>query len=125
MPLGARTGDGGTVIATELSDEEWASLGRDVKAGMCAVYTTCCGRRAYLRVRQTTRHFVHHRRDGCTWPPESPAHLRAKVIIVRACRLAGYEVQTEVTGPDDRWRADVLASKGEAHIAFEVQVSDQ
>lgn len=48
-------------------------------------------------------------------------HLKAKADIARACEHAGYSATTEMAG--EGWRADVLATRGEARIAFEVQWS--
>jgi len=52
---------------------------------------------------------------------ETPAHQRAKAEIMRACGTANYEAVAEFAG--DGWRADVLASRGDVRIAFEVQWS--
>jgi hypothetical protein len=52
---------------------------------------------------------------------ETFQHLKAKSDIVRACMRAGYQATTEIVG--EGWRADVLASRGETRIAFEVQWS--
>lgn len=52
---------------------------------------------------------------------ESFYHLKAKADILRACARAGYEAATEIAG--EGWRADVLATRGDVRVAFEVQWS--
>jgi competence protein CoiA len=52
----------------------------------------------------------------------------AKTIIAKAALAEGWDVQTEargVTPAGEAWIADVLASKGKAKVAFEVQWSTQ
>lgn len=84
----------------------------------------CCGNPAYLRTsKHDFHHFVHKSIGDCISKHETWQHLKAKQEIVRACRAAGYDASTEVEG--DGWRADVLAVKGNARIAFEVQWSSQ
>ena len=49
--------------------------------------------------------------------------VQVKSEIVLACKASGYDVSTEVVKTD--WRADVLATKGHANIAFEVLLRSQ
>ncbi len=70
-----------------------------------------------------TRHFVHQRANGCSGSGETFQHLWAKAEVLHACADAGWQASTEVSG--DGWRADVLASRGSARVAFEVQWSSQ
>lgn len=112
------------VLAPYLDDEAWNLLKVRVKHENLDVRLPCCRNAAYLRTsKHGLNHFVHKDRDTCTSAPETWQHLRAKHEIVLACRSAGYEALTEVSG--DGWRADVLACKGNVKIAFEVQWSPQ
>ena len=52
---------------------------------------------------------------------ESFYHLKAKADILRACERAGYTAATEIAG--EGWRADVLATRKDVRVAFEVQWS--
>jgi len=123
MPLRAII-NGDSVTAPLLNDEEWASLRDRVKADKLDVRMTCCDNVGYLRTsKHGFHHFVHKVRGDCTSKPETWQHLKVKGEIVRACRDAGYEASTEVDG--DGWRADILATKGDIKIAFEVQWSPQ
>lgn len=123
MPLRALINNN-EVLAPFVSDAEWLTLKRQ----KTQVVLPCCNQAGYLRVSKLgIKHFVHKQKI-CDWKPESQEHLAAKTQIMKACREAGYEARTEVSGLD--WRADVLAtkenSKGEIiKIAFEVQWSYQ
>ncbi|MBK8022856.1 MAG: hypothetical protein IPK19_15850 [Chloroflexi bacterium] len=54
---------------------------------------------------------------------ETDAHQRAKAAILNGCAHAGYQAVTEASG--EGWRVDVMASRGNVRIAFEVQWSPQ
>ncbi|WP_445764859.1 competence protein CoiA family protein [Rhizobium redzepovicii] len=77
-----------------------------------------------------TRYFAHKARGGCDTAPETQEHLRAKTIICKALKEAGWVATPEhrMTDAEGICIADVLgkraagASKG---IAFEVQWSPQ
>lgn len=123
MPLRAVV-DGQEVQSPFLTDAEWEALSQAVKANRQLLILPCCGSNGHLRVSKLgTRHFVHNRDSQCSAPSETWQHLLAKNDIALACREAGYSVQLEASG--DGWRADVLATKGTARIAFEVQWSAQ
>jgi competence protein CoiA-like protein len=116
--------DGREVIAPLVSDAEWERLRKVAAEGALTVVLPCCDSPGHLRTsKRGNKHFVHQRRTGCDWKPETWQHLKAKSEIVLACQEAGYQASTEVAGKD--WRADVMASKGAVRIAFEVQWSPQ
>ena len=123
MPLSALA-NGAVIIAPLLSKSGWDLLAASVRRGETALVIRTCEHPARMRRSKLgTQHFYHLRQDGCATAPESADHLRAKAQIVIGCRAAGWDVETEVVGPD--WRADVLASHGARRIAFEVQLSRQ
>jgi hypothetical protein len=123
MPLRALI-DGRDLVAPLLDETEWDDLRAEVKAKRVALSFPCCDAAACPRVSKPgTRHFFHRRANGCSSAGETFQHLWAKAEIVRACADAGWAAQTEVAG--DGWRADVLASRGNAKVAFEVQWSPQ
>jgi len=71
-----------------------------------------------------TRHFVHARKpDTCTSGPESELHLYFKSVIADSIRAAGWKAEVEMNGPGGTWRADVMATRRNVQIAFEVQLS--
>jgi hypothetical protein len=112
------------VVAPLLDDDEWEKLRADVRAKTVALTLPCCAASAFPRVSKLgTRHFVHHRANGCEGAGETFQHLWAKAETLAACSEAGWNARTEVAG--DGWRADVLASRGDARLAFEVQWSAQ
>ena len=123
MPLRASI-DGKDVIAPLLDDVEWKTLKKATSSGKKHVILPCCQKSGFLRTSPLgTKHFVHKRKLNCNWKPESKEHLKAKEVIAIACKNAGFEVSTEVSGSD--WIADVLATDGQLKIAFEVQLSPQ
>ena len=87
----------------------------------------CCEARA---IPKTSPHgiffFAHYRRGGCDSAPESQEHLLFKSIVARAAKAAGWNVTTERQGTSktgETWIADVFCGKGNAKVAFEIQLS--
>jgi len=112
------------VVAPLVGDEEWDRLRRVIRTKAATLRMACCDNGGHLRISKLgTKHFVHAGVPNCNWAPETVNHLRAKQDIVVACQRAGFVAQPEVSGTD--WRADVLATKGNVKIAFEVQWSGQ
>lgn len=124
MPLRAFI-NGKELISINLLDQEWAILKKEVRGKSLSVKLPCCGQNGFLRVSSKgLKHFVHSK-DGtpCDWESETPQHLKSKVEIAKACKDSGWLAIPEYSEND--WRADILATKGEARIAFEVQWSTQ
>ncbi|MCL3862067.1 competence protein CoiA [Actinotalea sp. K2] len=117
--------DGNRVVSTFLDSLEWDALRRDSRQGL--VTLPGCGTPAYLRrSRAGLQHFVHQpgTAAGCSnHEAESPAHLRAKALIVDAARAVDWEAEPEVPGPG--YVADVLAARDRRRVVFEVQMSEQ
>jgi len=120
MPLSAYV-NGERQIAPLLNRSQWENL----RAKKPAIELSCCRSRGFMRVSKLgTHHFVHARRsDSCTSASESAEHLLLKSIILRAVREAGWNGDVEICGPDGAWRADVMATKANFRVAFEVQLS--
>jgi hypothetical protein len=106
-----------------LNEAEWDALRDSVASRGAHIILPCCGAEGFMRRSHLgTQHFAHKAgAPQCEMKGETVQHLKAKADIVRACRIAGYEASTEIAGAD--WRADVLAHRGRARIAFEVQWS--
>lgn len=124
MPLRAFFGEQ-ELISTDLPQEQWDALKEAVKSGKKPLILPCCQQPGFLRVSSKgLRHFVHAKSsETCDWKPESAEHLRAKSEIIAACRASGWHAIPEYAEND--WRADVLATKNNLRIAFEVQWSPQ
>ncbi|KAA5541882.1 hypothetical protein FYK55_16935 [Roseiconus nitratireducens] len=123
MPLKAIVNDD-SVIAPLLSEDQWQDLRSNLRKGHLEAILPCCGRRCFARESKLgTRHFYHVRRSGCNTPAESLEHLRAKEHLAIGGAKAGWQIDVEVSG--DGWRADVLATRNESKVAFEVQWSSQ
>lgn len=123
MPLRAKI-DNKDIISFDHSDEEWSDLKAKVKCNKLELILPCCGKNGFLRTSKLgLKHFVHSKSDNCSWEHESPEHLRAKQLIIEACRECGWDAVPEFS--ESNWRADVLATKDGKRIAFEVQWSKQ
>ena len=119
---------GEIVEAFSTSDTRWEEL--------CAAPhgTLLMPRSAWPAVPKTSirglRFFAHHPGyTGLLPKPESYAHTRLKVDIVKAARALGYHAELEAVGyslDGTEWIADVLVTKPNGNrTAFEVQLSSQ
>lgn len=128
MPLKCLRGEE-EIFAFDVEDDAaWRRL-RESNAEARDLRMPCCGAAVVLRTSPLgTRHFAHARRGPCSSAPETAEHLLAKRIVVEGIRRTAWSARTEQEGttPDgERWRADVLASKGKAKVAVEIQWSRQ
>ncbi len=123
MPL--RCLDGQTSIhAFDLTPEAWKALADDNRRRRHLVMPCCAASVALRTSRQGTQHFAHKAIGACTTAPETEEHLRLKRIAVEVARDHGWAAETEVSH-GVHWRADVMATKGEAKVAIEIQWSQQ
>jgi len=123
MPLKALV-NGEEVLSWNFTREEWKHLDEAKKLGECEITMECCGAPAILKAGTRIQHFAHRNLpDYCDWKPVSPEHRLAAFLIARACIEAGWDAKEESGGAG--FRADVLASKDEIKIAFEVQLKYQ
>lgn len=87
-----------------------------------------CGHGMHAKVsRLGLRYFAHSPGSPtCTLAEESMAHHLLKLELAQAAREAGWTAELEVSGPDGRWRADVLASTAKHHrrVALEAQLAN-
>lgn len=122
MPLSGLV-DADRVVSSLLTEEEWAALKEDVRAKRRAI-TMPCGWPGLAKTSKLgTAHFAHKPGgDGCS-AGETAQHLLAKAIIVNAIIAAGWEAEPEARG--EGWIADVMATRGDVRVAFEVQWSNQ
>jgi len=121
MPLRARV-DGQEVLSIDLSPTAFDAL-----RGRRDLTMACCEARAVPKRSVTgLPFFAHGRTSGCDSAAETEFHLRGKVLIRDAARVAGWTAQVEVPGTTPggaRWRADVLCEEGGRQVAFELQRS--
>jgi competence protein CoiA len=89
----------------------------------------CCGASVVLKKSKLGTRFLAHSKTGeCTTAPETAEHLLAKNTIAKAILAAGWTASTEHRGDapgGDAWVADVMATRGNRHVAIEVQWSKQ
>ncbi len=113
------------IISSFLTLKEWEELKKRVKDDCLDVIIYQTQKRGYLRrSKKGLQHFVHKKGEKPeNWKPESPQHLYIKNEILLGCKDAGWNACPEFKEND--WIADVLATKGNNRIAFEVQWSPQ
>lgn len=110
------------------SDGDWENL-RKMNSKSKELRMPCCGAAVVLRTSKLgTKHFAHARIGSCTTAPETAEHLLAKLAVVEAIRKTDWTPLPEQAGKTpsgEEWRADVLAVKNKAQVAFEIQWSRQ
>jgi Competence protein CoiA-like family len=128
MPLRCVDPTGTSIHSFDLSDEEWQAL-KLANTHAHHLRMPCCNSPVVLKESHLGTRFFAHRmlglRNNCG---ETEIHLELKSMVVEAVRRRGWTAETEVTGfaPDgEQWRADVLAQKGKAKVAVEIQWSAQ
>jgi Competence protein CoiA-like family len=128
MPLRCIDPTGKSVHSFDLSDEEWDALKLE-NTNARHLRMPCCNSPVVLKQSHLgTRFFAHRMFDVRNNCGETEVHLEVKNMVVEAVRRQGWTAETEVTGqaPDgEQWRADVLAQKGNARAAVEIQWSGQ
>ena len=112
-----------SIHAFDLSPEAWLELGRKNKAALHLRMPCCTARVTLKRSTLGTQFFAHKAIGSCVTAPETETHLRLKRMVVEVARANGWHAETEVT--EGAWRADVLACKGAAKVAVEIQWSPQ
>jgi hypothetical protein len=119
--------DGVDTLSLDLTREDWRQLAIRVKRGASSISMECCGHPGIMKLSPLGHQFFAHKGDrphGCNWKPESPEHVDLKAAVFHAINsVDGWRAKIEANRPD--WRADVLATRGETRIAFEVQLSAQ
>ncbi|MEU6370858.1 hypothetical protein ABZ876_35365 [Streptomyces sp. NPDC046931] len=85
-----------------------------------------CGHGMHAKVSPLGLRFFAHAPGAptCTLVEEPMAHHLLKLELAQAARAAGWMAELEVSGPDGRWRADVLASTANSRrVALEAQLA--
>lgn len=120
--------DGKPVFSFDFSIEGWNQLKVENRQKK-HLSLPCCDREVIPKTSKLgTQFFAHARLGDCETASETNEHLLAKFLVAKAAKLAGWEVESEAEGrtPNgDIWIADVLATKGKAKIAIEIQWSNQ
>lgn len=128
MPLKCLRGEDEIYAFDVESDDVWRTL-RESNAKDRNLSMPCCGSVVVLQTSPLgTKYFAHARKGPCKTAPESKEHLLAKRIVVEGIRRTDWKAKPEqegVTPLGDKWKADVLATRGKAQVAFEVQWSRQ
>lgn len=128
MPLSCLNDKNDRIQAFDLTVEQWESLKANNRKKR-HLRMPCCGSSVVLKKsRRGIRFFAHSKVGQCVTADEREEHRILKALAVEVARECGWTAETEVSGStpaDEQWRADVLATKGNAKIAIEVQWSGQ
>jgi competence protein CoiA len=129
MPLRCISSEGDE-LSFEHDADSWAALrGRNSRERHLKF--NCCDAGVILKTSSLgTRYFAHQARGGCETATETQEHIRAKTIICKALKEAGWIATPEhrMTDADGVCIADVLGKRAPGAIkgiAFEVQWSPQ
>ncbi len=113
-------------FAFDQSPHEWRALQRRLRDDRSIGRLPCCDAEVVAKTSKLgTQFFAHYRKRACDASRETETHLNAKRAVYDGCIDAGWSALTEAVGPDSAWRADVLASRELAQVAFEIQWSRQ
>lgn len=116
------------IQAFDLNSDEWAAL-RVENRKRRHLRMSCCGSPVVLKKsRRGTQFFAHTKIGRCLTADEREEHRVLKEMVVQVARNCGWAAEAEVAGtsPDgEKWRADVLATKGTVKVAIEIQWSGQ
>lgn len=132
MPWTCIDARGRLLTAPDMNESEWRALRQGYRDR--GLTMTCCGAAAIPRTStKGNSYFAHAPGVGdCNWdrdPSEtSERHQDLQLMLRRIVRGLGWSCEIEVPGrtPDgERWRADVLAERGGARAALEVQLASQ
>jgi len=128
MALTCLDEDGSRVQAFDLNEAEWLALQLRNRQERHLCMPCCSASVVMKRSTRGTPFFSHWRIGVCTTGDESEEHRHLKLLAIEAARACGWEAEAEVTGSTpagEQWRADVLAHKGNARVAVEIQWSGQ
>jgi hypothetical protein len=118
--------DGVDCISVAMNVDEWQRLRTRLRSSAQAAVLPCCGVRAVPKTSHLgTQFFAHYKRVKCVFATETEQHRMIKQALLRGCRDAGWCAQLEHSAADGSWRADVLATRGERAVAFEIQWTKQ
>src|SRR5262249_40274425 len=108
--------------------EQWQALKQQNRATRHLAMPCCVSQVVLKKSLRGIQFFAHKARGACSTAPETEDHLRLKQMAVEAARANGWDAATEVAGTTpsgEKWRADVLAQKGQHKVAVEIQWSNQ
>lgn len=128
MPLSCLDEGARRIQAFDLGDEDWARLQSQNRRDRHLRMSCCDAGVVVKRSKRGTKFFAHRKIDACLTADESEEHRQLKLLAVEAARACGWQAETEVSGSTpsgENWRADVLATRGNAKVAIEVQWSGQ
>ena len=129
MPLRCIEPESGEILHSfDFSPETWDALAAENRRRGHLRMPCCATQVSLRRSKLGTRYFAHRSASICTTAPETEAHLRLKQLVVEVAREHGWAAETEVAGQTssgEPWRADVLAHRGAARVAVEIQWSSQ
>lgn len=128
MPLRCIGPDGQSIQSFDLPEAKWLALRLENRRSR-QLRMPCCHASVIMKTSaRGLKFFAHKSRGQCQSAPETEVHLALKRLAAQAARRAGWRCSTEASGSSPSggtWTADVLAYKGEAKVAIEIQWSPQ
>ncbi|MCY4130159.1 MAG: competence protein CoiA family protein [Gammaproteobacteria bacterium] len=128
MPLSCIDRNSGEVLnATTMPGFAWDELQLQNQK-MAHLRMRCCDAEVVLKTSKLgTRFFAHKSKGDCSAKSESVAHLSLKELAFTSAKAHEWDAITEHLGggEDERWVADVYASKSEKNLAIEIQWTAQ
>lgn len=128
MPVSCLGENEQRIQAFDLTADEWDELKVENRKRR-HLRMSCCGSPVVLKKsRRGTQFFAHKQVGPCLTADESEEHRVLKAMAVQVARECGWNAEVEIAGttPEgEEWRADVLATKGNAKVAIEIQWSVQ
>lgn len=117
---------GKSLLAFALTPHAWRSLQGQLRENRSLGHLPCCDAQVVAKTsNRGTQFFAHYAKSACDAALETEAHLAAKRAVYEGCIDAGWDALTEAVAPDGAWRADVLASRQQTQVAFEIQLCRQ
>jgi hypothetical protein len=128
MPLRYLGPDGQSIQSFDLPEADWLALQQENRRSR-QLRMPCCDACVVMKTStRGLRFFAHKSRGPCQSAAETEVHLALKTLAAQAARRAGWTCSTEASGSSpsgETWTADVLAHKGQAKVAIEIQWSAQ
>jgi len=114
------------LISFDFSRDEWDALKSTYQ--QAGLIMKCCGAPAVPKTSRLGTQFFAHKNSECGEGHESLEHILCKQLVVKGARSAGWKALPEEAGKDiegNKWISDVLCSKGQRKVAFEIQLANQ
>ena len=122
MPLVALSADGNRLESWIMDEAAWAGL-KQARGSTVPLRAACCGAPVTPATSPLGLQFFRHHPGSACPARETVEHLACKALVARAAAQSSWTVSTEVRHSEGAWVADVLATRGRAKVAVEIQLA--